>query len=63
MERRVEDLEVKIAFLESTIDDLNDVLRTFADRVVKLESELKTLRETLDLERNVEGGHQPPPHY
>lgn len=45
LERRVVELEVKTAFQERTIDDLDGVLRRFVARVEALERELSLLRD------------------
>lgn len=45
LERRVVELEVKAAFQERTIDDLDGVLRRFVARVEALERELSLLRD------------------
>ncbi|TVQ92684.1 MAG: SlyX family protein [Deltaproteobacteria bacterium] len=61
MQRRVEDLEVKVAYLEKLIEDLDEVVRSQADAIDRLARELKELREeVVDVE---DEGHQVPPHY
>lgn len=44
-DRRFEDLEVKVAFLEHHLAELDAVLRTQADRIATLQAELVALRE------------------
>ncbi|PCC70089.1 SlyX protein [Nannocystis exedens] len=44
LEQRITELEVKLAFQERTIDDLDAVLRGFTTRVESLERELSRLR-------------------
>ncbi|WAS93128.1 SlyX family protein [Nannocystis punicea] len=44
LEQRITELEVKLAFQERTIDDLDAVLRRFTTRVESLERELSRLR-------------------
>lgn len=64
MERRVEDLEIKIAFLEQHIEELSGVIREFADRVVSQERELQALKEQMELNGVASAtGHEKPPHY
>lgn len=45
LERRIVDLEVKAAFQERTLEDLDVVLRGFAARVDALGRELSRLRD------------------
>jgi uncharacterized coiled-coil protein SlyX len=44
LEERLVDLEVRFAFQQQTIDDLDAVVREFAVRVEHLEAELAELR-------------------
>lgn len=61
---RLEDLEVKLAFQDKLIRELDALVRTFGDRLDKTERELKQLRESI---RSPEGAlgpaNEPPPHY
>lgn len=66
MEQRIEDLEVRITYLESTVDELNQV-------VIKQQGQIDLLIEALkhqkqQLERGGElvrplSEETPPPHY
>ncbi|MFZ6185930.1 SlyX family protein [Nannocystis pusilla] len=47
LEQRITELEVKLAFQERTIDDLDAVLRRFTTRVESLERELSRVRGDL----------------
>ncbi|HCH62992.1 MAG: SlyX protein [Deltaproteobacteria bacterium] len=65
---RLEDMEVKIAFLENALSQLDEVVRELADDNVRLKREVAELRErmqaamgageAMDPER-----YQVPPHY
>lgn len=44
LEGRIVDLEVRLAFQQQTIEDLDSVVREFASRVERLERELRDLR-------------------
>lgn len=64
-DQRVEDLEVKIAFLEKSIAELDDVVRGLADQLSVTQMHLDQLVEHVR-----EGGagltgfdHEKPPHY
>ena len=64
MEARITDLEVRVAYQDKVILDLDEVVRTFTKRVEALETELAHQRELL-AERVLPIGpaDQPPPHY
>lgn len=64
--QRIEDLEVRIAFIEKSITDLDEVVRGLADNLDRLRRELVTLRETVhDGTLTVVGDprDERPPHY
>lgn len=61
---RLEDLEVKLAFQDKLIHELDALVRAFGDRLDAQERELKQLKAGM---RSPEGGigpgNEPPPHY
>ncbi len=65
LERRVEDLEVKFAFQEDTIHQLDQVIQEQAATIHRLTADLASVREqlkdTLGAEAPME--EQVPPHY
>ena len=66
MERRVEDLEIKIVYLESTLESLNQVVIKQQNQIDLLIEEIKRLKQ--QLEQGVEfvrplSEETPPPHY
>lgn len=64
MEDRIVDLEVRLAYQDKIIADLDEVVRAFADRVVKLERELEVVKETLKTGVPEVGPQdEKPPHY
>lgn len=67
LQKKIEDLEIKYAFQEHTIDELNDALTdlqktctTMSQQIVFLVSKLKTM-EPAHLAHSSE--ESPPPHY
>jgi|GEM_PF-2609523 len=52
MEERVTELEVKISFLENTIEDLNDALLSQGKDIEKIERELAKIRGHLEQKDN-----------
>jgi uncharacterized coiled-coil protein SlyX len=61
---RLEDLEVKLAFQDKLIRELDALVRTIGDRLDEVQRELKALKEGV---RSPEAGmgpqNEPPPHY
>lgn len=52
MEERVTELEVKISFLENTIEDLNEALISRGKDIEKIERELAKIRGHLEQKDN-----------
>lgn len=48
MRGRIEELEVHAAFQARTIEELDQIVREFSERVLRLERELKELRAQLE---------------
>lgn len=61
MEKRVEDIEIKLAFQEHTIAQLDEVVQDLRAEVDTLRREVRELREQQDL--GEEDPDQRPPHY
>jgi len=61
---RVMDLEIKLAYQEKLIRELDALVRTFGAKLDETVRELKELKQTL---RSPEGpagpANEPPPHY
>ena len=61
---RLLDLEVRIAYQDRLVRELDALVRQFADRLSAAERELKTLKQSLvSPEGTVGPGNEPPPHY
>jgi uncharacterized coiled-coil protein SlyX len=61
---RLQDLEVKLAFQDKLIRELDALVRTFGDRLDETQRELKQLKETLRSPEAAAGpANEPPPHY
>jgi SlyX protein len=61
---RIVELEVRVAYQEKTIAELDAVVREFAERVLVLERELAELRATVQAAPPEVGPHDDePPHY
>jgi uncharacterized coiled-coil protein SlyX len=61
---RLEDLEVKLAFQDKLIRELDALVRTFGDRLDAAERELKQLKAGVRAGEPAMGpANEPPPHY
>lgn len=49
LDGRLRELEIRNEFQARTVDDLDSVVREFAERVARLERDLKDLRRQLEL--------------
>jgi len=64
VEERIIELEVKTAYQDKVIADLDEVLRTFTARVEELSRELAELKESVRAEQSTIGpANEKPPHY
>ena len=62
LEKRIVDLEVRTAYQDKLIQDLDDVVREFSARVEDLELQLKVVRESANA-APIGPADEPPPHY
>lgn len=61
---RLEDLEVKLAFQDKLIRELDALVRTFGDRLDHTQRELEALKATVRSPEPALGPtNEPPPHY
>ena len=64
MEERIIELEVRVAYQDKLIEELDDVVRAFARKVEELERQLTELKDTVQAGAPEVGpGDDPPPHY
>ena len=63
-EDRLDELEIKLAFQDKLIRDLDALVRAFGDRLDKTERELKQLKEAIrSPELPLGPAGEKPPHY
>jgi uncharacterized coiled-coil protein SlyX len=61
---RLEDLEVKLAFQDKLIRELDALVRTFGDKLDKTNRELEALKQSIrSPEPTLGPANEPPPHY
>ena len=64
MAERLEDLEVKLAFQDKLIRDLDALVRAFGDKLDKTNRELEALKQSIHSPEPTLGpANEPPPHY
>ncbi|MEM7158777.1 MAG: SlyX family protein [Myxococcota bacterium] len=64
MEERIVELEVRVAYQDKVIADLDEVLREFSGQVVALKREIEELKRTLkEGTQAIGGANEKPPHY
>jgi len=67
MQDRLTEIEIKIAHVEQTVNELNDVIVKQQAYIDSLERGMERLKERLQTDVGVEGGGDPleekPPHY
>jgi uncharacterized coiled-coil protein SlyX len=64
MEERIVELEIRLAYQDRLIADLDQVVRAFTERVAQLERDLRELKETaVQGEPNLGPADDKPPHY
>lgn len=62
LERRIEELEIRLAFQERLLQDLDDVLRTLRDEIDALRAAHRDLAETV-MPAQGEVVDEKPPHW
>ena len=63
-EQRIDDLEMRIAFQDKTIGELNDVITAQWKKIERLERQLQRLDEEVQsLDGRDAPANQKPPHY
>jgi SlyX protein len=61
---RIVELEIKLAYQDHVIRELDALVRAFGDRLDKVEREMKTLKDALrSPEVPLGPQNEPPPHY
>lgn len=63
-DERFDDLEIKLAFQDRLIRELDALVRTFGERLDTLTREVETLKQALRSPEKPPGpANEPPPHY
>ena len=61
---RCEDLEIKLAFQDKLLRDLDELVRALGDRLAATERELAALKASVrSAEPTLGPANEPPPHY
>ena len=62
-EHTTTDWEIRVAFLEHRLLELDDVVRALAAKVERLEAGLDAVRDEMPALMEGGGGHERPPHH
>lgn len=62
-ERRIEDLEVKVSYLEAQLQELDALVRETTDRSIELAREVARLRQAAERDALPGTAPEKPPHY
>lgn len=62
-DERFLDMDVKLAYQERLIAELDKLVREFADRLTKAERELEQLKQAVPRPLELGAANEPPPHY
>ena len=62
LDQRIVDLEVRAAYQDRLIAELDEVIREFATRVERLESRLMDVKDSMNA-APIGPADDPPPHY
>jgi uncharacterized coiled-coil protein SlyX len=63
MDERVTELEIKVSYLEKTVEELDDVVRRLNETLSAFTRELKRMRTLEVSERDAPPANEKPPHY
>ncbi|MCP4449249.1 MAG: SlyX family protein [Myxococcales bacterium] len=62
-ESRFREMEVRLAYQDHLIAELDGVVRSFAMRVERLERQITDLKESVGAGLEIGSGNEAPPHY
>lgn len=63
LDDRFLDMDVKLAYQERLVRELDALVREFADRLAKAERELAELKQSVPRPLPLGAANEPPPHY
>lgn len=64
MDERIVELEVRVAYQDKVIADLDEVLRSFTTQVQELRRDLEEFKQSVkEGQTEIGGANEKPPHY
>ncbi len=66
MEKRIEDVEIRMVYLEQTVEELNQVVIKQQDQIDRLQVEMRRMTQQIDSGAEfvrAQSDEMPPPHY